>query len=140
MINRPKAAFNIIYSHGKVFMVQEKDRTWGFPGGGVELAQGETSLEGARREILEETDNQVSLYDYDYLDIIDISIKPSFTVVAFVYSDPSFYAYFPELKKLTNGETLQTKWVPLSEFRKMNLRKKLREKKDEIYQYLKELK
>ena len=50
-------AIAVVYHRGEVLLIQRKTAPnagwWGFPGGHVEL--GETAMEAARRELLEET-------------------------------------------------------------------------------------
>lgn len=130
---KPKAAFNILISDGFVYMVQELDKTWGFPGGGVE--KGEMSIDAARREIEEETDSFVTVRNFEIQEVLDISNNKNFRVVAFVYDEPCYKNIIQCHPKLRNGETLQCKWVSFDDFLHIKLRQPLKKWKHKLHKY-----
>ena len=141
---KPSAAFAVILSsslpkgkgkgRGKkdlyIYMVQESNGKWGFLGGGTEGKMLETSYGGMLREVQEESDFLLDMKNEKYSEIIDISSpslqKKKKKVVAFVFEDESYRERIYEYEGLTNGETLQTRWFSLNEFKQMHKEKKLR--------------
>jgi len=112
----PKLAATAVVLHNdKVLLVKRKNNPnaglWGFPGGHVEL--GETALECAKRELLEETG--VSATPLKYLTNIDLIQRDSDHAIQFHYLLAVVYCQYVTGEPLAADDALEAAWFSVAE-------------------------
>lgn len=116
MPDSPKlGAVAIVIHQGYVLLVKRKNNPnaglWGFPGGHVEL--GETGLECAKRELLEETG--ITANPLNYLTNIDLIQKGNDDSIAFHYLLAAVHCQYLSGEPVAADDALDAAWFPVSE-------------------------
>ena len=111
---RPKlGAIAVVVHDGHTLLVQRRNPPnagmWGFPGGHVEL--GETALEAAVRELLEETG--VTATPSGYLTNVDVIDRDERGAVQFHYLLTAVRCTYVAGTPVADDDALEAAWVPV---------------------------
>ena len=114
-------AIAVVYHRGEVLLIQRKTAPnagwWGFPGGHVEL--GETAMEAARRELLEETG--VVARPLDYLTNIDVILRGPDGTVQKQYLLTAVLCAYESGTAQPADDALQARWLAVDELEDQGL-------------------
>ncbi|OIQ41422.1 MAG: NUDIX hydrolase [Roseobacter sp. MedPE-SW] len=108
-------AIAVVYHQGQVILIQRKTEPnagwWGFPGGHVEL--GETAMQGATRELFEETG--VIARPLEYLTNIDVLLRDPAGAVQKQYLLTAVLCAYESGTPVPDDDALQARWLPVDE-------------------------
>jgi ADP-ribose pyrophosphatase YjhB (NUDIX family) len=122
MVQTPKiGALAVVIHDAQVLLVQRSKQPdaglWGFPGGHVEW--GETVLEAAQRELLEET--SVTAKPLHYLDNLDLLRRDSHGAVVSHYLLVGVVCAYQSGQPVAGDDALDARWFPLEQIRRGDL-------------------
>lgn len=122
MSQTPKiGALAVVLHQDQVLLVQRSKQPdkglWGFPGGHVEW--GETVLEAAQRELLEET--SVTARASHYLDNLDLLRRDENGQVVSHYLLVGVACQFQSGTPIAGDDALDARWFPIDQIRQGNL-------------------
>lgn len=105
----------VVHQDGEILLMQRDFRKPNAPGNwessaGGSVLKGESFLEGAKRELLEETGISCDELEYLYCDTTEISIYVGYLCVTDVPKNSI---------RLQKGETIAYRWVGVEEFREV---------------------
>ena len=114
-------AIAVVIRDGKTLLVQRKrppaGGQWGFPGGHVEL--GETALEAARRELLEETG--VRAEPLEYLTNVDVILRGDDGQVARHYLLAVVLCDYQDGEPIAADDAADARWVRFDDVPKLDI-------------------
>ena len=115
-MNRPLVgAIAVVCHRDRIILVQRGKQPsagmWGFPGGHLEL--GETALQAAARELLEETG--VTAHPLDYLTNIDVILRDTDGVITQQYLLAAVLCEYQQGTPQPADDAEQAKWIAIAD-------------------------
>ncbi|AZV76774.1 NUDIX domain-containing protein [Parasedimentitalea marina] len=115
-MNRPLVgAIAVVCHRDRIILVQRGKQPsagmWGFPGGHLEL--GETALQAAARELLEETG--VTAHPLDYLTNIDVILRDTDGVITQQYLLAAVLCEYQQGTPQTADDAEQAQWIAIAD-------------------------